>query len=143
MTFYNQIKQFHFFSLPVEHIFYVIDKYHITIKNLSDEETSIEIILRFITELSDRHNPLFYLMKLYGTYAWNYVDVFIMMVSIGLANLFKQLNNEIKIKIERANFEVIDCHLEINSNFQIIIHIRLEFVLRIFDEYSNEIYGDL
>lgn len=45
----------------------------------------------------------FYFLSVSATFAWNYLDVFTMMMSMGLSTLFKQLNNELeqtKIEVE-------------------------------------------
>lgn len=45
---------------------------------------------------------IIYFMNLCATFVWSYMDVFIMMISVGIATLFKLLNNELK----QAQFEV-------------------------------------
>lgn len=38
----------------------------------------------------------FYGLSITATFVWNYLDIFITMMSMGLSTLFKQLNNELE-----------------------------------------------
>lgn len=91
-------------SFSVEHILFVI--YNI-IPNDRDSLSAVD--LQYVNELYvwPTRVAYYFFVMIRGTFIWSYVDVFIMMISIGLVNLFKQLNNEFKRNIEQAKFKVI------------------------------------
>lgn len=66
----------------------------------------LEAMVPFIEKIT-AHIPVwatvpFFLINIYATFVWNYIDIFIMMISMGLSELFKQLNSE----LEQAKDEV-------------------------------------
>lgn len=66
----------------------------------------LEIMVPFIQTITEQipvwaSIPLFFL-SICATFVWNYLDIFITMISMGLSTLFKQLNSE----LEQAKDEV-------------------------------------
>lgn len=89
------------------------------------------------------------LINVFATFVWNFLDIFIMIVSIGLSTHFKYLNNELK----QTKFEVV---MEFNiflMNEIIFIKSKKNkktewffytgYVSRVLDEHTSTIYEAL
>lgn len=106
------MKTFHFFfhvyktlltgfiSLTVEHVFNMV---HIVMKAYSDKldpvKTLFEVQIPLVftlTELTWWKAVLSKWFNVVVTFAWSFMDLFVMIVSIGLASQFKQLNTDLR-----------------------------------------------
>lgn len=87
----------------VEHSLSVGSTYHFTITCFDDKDPVTEVIRRKVPYIlnSDDKIPFWLaifidMISITATVIWNYVDVFIMLVSIGLSAQFKMFNTELK-----------------------------------------------
>lgn len=65
--------------------------------------------------------PLFFI-NLHASFVWNYVDIFIMVISMGLSELFKQLNSEleqVRIKVNTVKTKTFFTFTVLNFCFVI------------------------
>lgn len=78
---------------------------------------SVAILVNFINVIS--------------TFVWNYMDIFIMIVSIGLSSHFKLLNNELR----QATIEVSNVKKIVFDNFHILIHSDIKLLQSLSHEF--------
>lgn len=100
-----QIKMIAFIVLMcslIEHILNIISIVHFAKSCLHKEDPMIEF---FKVQLSQMFTVLPYsswaaligkMINVVATFAWNYMDLFVMTISVGIASRFKQLNEDLQ-----------------------------------------------
>lgn len=99
----NTKKIIHSSTIAVEHSLSVGSTFHFIITRFDDKDPVTEVIKRkvpYLFESSDNipvWEAIFIdLISITATVMWNYVDVFIMSISLGLSTQFKLFNAELK-----------------------------------------------
>lgn len=112
------------FIFSVEHFIADGSAIHFVLTCLKGKEPIIELVKHNVPYLIERFDHVSVLMaicinfiNIISTFVWNFLDIFIMSISIGLATHFELLNNELK----KATFEVNHLNRVQSSKFYVNI----------------------
>lgn len=132
-----------FFSIiSVEHSLCVIAGLHYILVYCTEKDPITEMIKSLVPHIMTQTDRIpywlaffIYFINVCATFVWTYMDVFIMMISIGISTLFKQLNNELEQTKVEVEFRLRDRMKQIK-----IILLFSGSIWRILGEHANTIW---